>query len=64
VVFRGRVDEVQPLGGESLIHLSAGGAALTAKVSSQLRWQRGQPATFVAESGRLQWFTSDGPRIG
>jgi ABC-type sugar transport system ATPase subunit len=63
VVFRGPIDEVQPLGGESLIHFNASGAAMTAKVPSQTAWQRGQRATFTADPARLHWFAADGRRI-
>ena len=62
-MFRGPIDEVQPLGGESLIHFDAGGTALTAKVSSQHPWQRGRHAEFTADPARLQWFAEDGRRI-
>jgi len=63
-VFRFKVETVEALGADSLVHGVLGSAALIARVDGHLTPEAGTPMAFSARPGKLFFFdTASGKRL-
>jgi multiple sugar transport system ATP-binding protein len=61
--FAGQVALVEPLGVETILHISTGQKSLTALVSGRSSWQLGDAIRFRVVRERLHYFTEAGSRV-
>jgi multiple sugar transport system ATP-binding protein len=55
-VLTGRVQVVEPLGSDTLIHFALGSATLTARVAPEMRPQPGEALTIGVDPSRVHLF--------
>jgi multiple sugar transport system ATP-binding protein len=57
--FPAVVEEIEPLGHESLITVKAGGVLLSLRSEARVEMQVGQPVRFATTAGALHWFDAE-----
>jgi sn-glycerol 3-phosphate transport system ATP-binding protein len=57
------VDGVEPVGAESFLYCTAGGARIVARVAGRSSHEIGEKLTITAPAAKLHWFDQDGRRI-
>lgn len=63
ISLNARVDEVQPLGGETLLHVDVEGQAVTVKMGSLPQVSRGDAVQVSARIDDCLWFDADGKTV-
>ncbi len=62
--IQGRVDLVEPLGSETLVHVDVGQATLVARFAGDVPPKAGDAAGLEPDLGGAHWFGEDGRRVG
>ncbi len=57
--FAGRVSEIEPLGGETMLTIDAGGVMLTARVDGSTTVRRDEPVGLTVAPEAMHWFAGD-----